>query len=151
MPADQQWRTVEELNAARERFEAAIPGWRLPAAWSVGLATHKPDEATVFPSPNAGTGPLPAVVLATVLGHTGGTATYELTPEVLDRLIDTVSPALACTELPHPNTHSWLRIRDEIAAAGPENAYAVAVFVADLADPVVDEHDAALRCAITAH
>jgi hypothetical protein len=168
MSTGEQWSTVEELAAARERFAARIPGWRVPAMWGVGLATRtpggthgasgpeavgsaaeNPGAETFFPVANAGTGPLPAVVLALTCGHPGGTAVYELPTGTLDAAIAAVSPALACTDVPHPNVAAWRGIRDEVAARGG-GAYAVAVFVADPADPVADEHDAALRRAIAA-
>lgn len=149
MATDEQWGTLAELAAARERFAARIPGWRPPAQWALGVATRAggPD-GTEFPVTNAGTGPLPAVVLAVLCGHPGGTAVHEITPALLDDAIAAMTPALACTDVPHPNVAAWHTVRERLAA--DDDAYAVAVYIADPADPVADGHDAALRRAISA-
>lgn len=144
----ERWTTLAEIAAARARYESALPGWRVPAAFGLGIAAREPDDEhpeTVFPVVNVGGAALSAVVLATVCGHRGGTATYELTPEQVAHALDLVAPAEACTDVPHPNMAAWRGIRNDLADVGDEVAYAVAVFVADLGDPVVDDHDDALR------
>ncbi len=138
----EQWATREEINAARERLEAGHPGWRRPAAYGVGV--HR-DGRTVFGLTNVGTSPLPAVVLAIVCGHTSGTATHELTPARLTAAADALAPAVACTELRHPNLVEWRRLLKEIEERGGRP---VAVFVGDLAEDPVDPHDRAFRAAI---
>jgi hypothetical protein len=62
--AEERWETVKEIATARERFEAGIPGYAPPAAYGVGLT-----DLAVDPVAHS----LPAVVLATVVGHTAGT------------------------------------------------------------------------------
>ncbi|MDI2129748.1 hypothetical protein [Yinghuangia seranimata] len=146
----EKWSTLEEIAEARARFEAAIPGWRAPAAFGVGIAAREPDDAhpeAVFPVVNVGKGPLPAVVMATVCGHSGGTASYELTRERLAEAIALAEPAEACTDVPHPNIKAWRGLLADLDEAG-DAAFAVAVFVGDLADPVADGHDAAFRRAV---
>ncbi len=145
---DERWETMDDLIAARERLAAAIPGWRWPAAAGVALVRGGPDdgEEVTFPVVNTDQHRLPVVVLAGVLGHTGGTATYELDRAALDRAIERLAPARAATSVPHPNHEAWLRMRPTLEA--DPGVRAVAVFVADLADPPVDTYDAALRALV---
>ncbi|MGR7002937.1 hypothetical protein ACU686_41450 [Yinghuangia aomiensis] len=56
-------------------------------------------------------------------GHPGGTATYEIGPALLDEAIAAMTPALACTDVPHPNVAAWHRsVRERLAA--DDDAYA---------------------------
>lgn len=145
---------MDELVAARERFAAAIPGWSWPAA--AGVVVVRPHaggddaggEDVDVPVVNTTQHRLPVVVLAGVLGHAGGTATYPLDPATLQRAIERLRPAAAATSVAHPNLEAWIRLA-AVLAAEPD-ARAVAVFVADLTDPVVDAHDAALRARVPA-
>jgi len=73
------WTTVEEIAEARRRFEDAIPGWRRPVAFAIGLVT---DQGVDFVRVNIEEAPLPAAILATVCGHRGGSASYRLDPPV---------------------------------------------------------------------
>ena len=139
----EQWATREEIDAARERLESGHTGYQRPAAYAVGV--HR-DGATVFGLTNVGTSLLPAVVLAIECGHTSGTATYELTPARLASAMDALAPAEACVELKHPNLVEWKRIAAQIQQKGGQP---VAVFVGDLSDSPVDEHDRAFRAAIS--
>lgn len=153
MTTAERWSTAADLAAARARFEEAIPGWRAPAAFALGTVSPASGggEGSVidFPVANSGGAALSAVVLATACGHRGGTATYELGVDEVARAVELLSPAEAYTEIPHPNMAAWHRILGELRSDGT-NVRAVAVFVADLADPVADSHDAALRSAIAA-
>ncbi|GAB3749353.1 hypothetical protein GCM10027590_68060 [Nocardiopsis nanhaiensis] len=141
-PAGERWATKEEIHAARERLEAGHADWVRPAAYGVGV--HR-DGETAFGLTNVGTSPLPAIVLAIECGHTSGTATYELTPGRLATAMAALAPAEACTELQHPNLVEWKRLAAEIEEKGGR---AVAVFVGDLEDDPVDDHDRAFRAAI---
>jgi len=125
---------MEALVAARERFAAAIPGWTWPAAAGVALVRPTPGgtEEVTFPVVNTSQHRLPVVVLAGVLGHAGGTATYELDAAALDRAIERLRPAAAATFMAHPNLEAWVELRTTLATE--PRARAVAVFVADLAD-----------------
>ncbi|HSA51725.1 MAG TPA: hypothetical protein VLH10_16640 [Yinghuangia sp.] len=148
MTDTERWTTPADLAAARAAFEAAIPGWRTPAAFALGIAareTRPEGPAVVFPVVNAGGGALSAVVLATVCGHRAGTATYRLTLDQLDAAIRLLAPAEACADVPHGNLTAWRAVRDDLAALGESAAHPVAVFVADLADPPADAHDRVLR------
>jgi len=123
------WSTKEDIAAAMERFEAGIQGWVRPAAH--GVATVDGTFVTV----NIAEHQLPAVVLATVLGHRTGTVSYPVTAEQLDRAIELLAPAEACTEYDYPNLAAWRRIRAGTSGPGP---VATAVFLANLDDEPVD-------------
>ena len=78
---------MDDLVAARERFEAAIPGWRAPVAQGLGLVRAGAPDAVEYPVVNTSRHGLPVVVLATVLGHAGGTATYDVGRDQLDAAV----------------------------------------------------------------
>jgi hypothetical protein len=139
----EQWSTVAELDAARERFEAAIPGWRRPAAFGIArLVDGRPEFARIA----AGDGFLPAVVLGTVVGHVSGAASYRLAPAELDRAITMLAPAGACTSIPHPNLWAWQALRAELG----EDGQAIAVFADDLAQSGDDGYVAAMLAEVAA-
>ena len=142
----ERWTTLDDLHAARERFAAAIPGWRQPVAQALGVVRRGDDGAELpveFPVVNTAQHRLPVVVLGGVLRHVDRTATYEVSLAELDRAIDVLAPAEAVTSVDHPNLAAWRVIREELAVT--PGTRAVAVFVADLADPVSGPYDAALR------
>ncbi|MGW0658707.1 hypothetical protein [Streptodolium elevatio] len=154
MTTAENWTTAADLAAARERFEAAIPGWRTPAAFGMGTVASGTDAeadgaAAEFPVANAGGAALSAVVLATACGHRTGTASYDLTVDQVGRAVELLAPAEGYTAVPHPNMAAWRAVLARLRA-GDRGVRAVAVFVADLADPVADAHDAALRAGISA-
>jgi hypothetical protein len=120
------WETVEKITAARERLIADLPGWRLPAAY--GIAVIDADGTVAFARANIGVHPLPAVVMATVLGHGTGSAAYLLDATALDQAIRLLTPAEACTAYEHPNLATWREVRKALDTG----ATAVAVFLADL-------------------
>lgn len=135
MRVEQQWITAEDIAAARERFIAAIDGWRPPVAH--GVAFVPGGAPAIVPAHfrivNTVEHRLPAVVLAHVVGHTAGSAGYEVTPEQLDRAIALLEPADACTVYEHPNLWHW---RDDIRPAWQQDpdARVFAVFLGDDAD-----------------
>jgi hypothetical protein len=117
----ERWETVEQVIAARDRFESAILGWEPPAVLGVGrLRAGRPEFVTVSSSANR----LSAVALATVIGHRNGSASYPLTASDLARVVELLAPAEACTTLDHPNLVAWRSLAAEV---GP----LVAVFLAD--------------------
>jgi fructose-1,6-bisphosphatase/inositol monophosphatase family enzyme len=139
---------MDEILAARSRFESAIEGWTPPNAHGVGLrpstaTNHDPEH---FPLVNAYGHRLPAVVIATVVGHKRGTAAYRLTRQDLERAIELISPAEAYVDYDHPNVRSW---RDKILPKLTEDpeAEVVAVFIGDepeeSPDPAIDAFRAA--------
>jgi hypothetical protein len=125
----EEWSTKEDISAALARFEAGIAGWVTPAAH--GIATVDGTFITV----NIAEHSLPAVVLATVLGHRGGTASYPVTTGQLGRAIELLAPAEACADYDHPNLAAWRRIHASAHGPGPA---AAAVFLANLDDQPVD-------------
>jgi len=139
---------MDEILAARTRFESAIEGWTPPNAHGVGLrrTTATDHEQHQFPLVNAYGHRLPAVVIATVVGHKRGTAAYRLTRQELERAIELISPAEAYVDYDHPNVRSW---RDKILPALTEDpeAEVVAVFIGDepeeSPDPAIDAFRAA--------
>lgn len=136
------WETVEEIGAARRRFEAALPGWRRPAAYGVGRSDGA--DGIEFARVNGAEHPLPAAVLATVCGYRGVTGSFRLSRAELARAIDLLAPAEACTAYQHPNLAAWRKLRDGLH----EGQTAVAVFVDDWEAPSDDPHVAALRKAL---
>lgn len=69
-----------------------------------------------------------------------------MSADQLETAIAELEPAEACAGLDHPNLYHWRELRTEVAERGGQ---LVAVFVADLDDPPADEHDAALRGALS--
>lgn len=134
----ERWETTDEIAAARQRFEAAIPGWAAPAAYGIGRLV---DDQVEFVRINVGQHPLPAVVLATVCGHRAGSASYRLDSAALRQAIALLAPAEACTAYQHPNLAAWRRLDGELGAAEP----AVVVFVGELHRACDDRHAEALR------
>ncbi|MFD3684724.1 hypothetical protein ACFWTE_07905 [Nocardiopsis sp. NPDC058631] len=140
----EKWATKEEIIAVRERLEAADPRWRRPAAYAVGVIR---DGRTEFTLTNRGGNYLPAVILARVAGHSSGSAAYPLSVEQLETAEAELAPAEACADFDHPNLRHW---RDLIAEVTGKGGQLIAVFLGDLADEPVDEHDRALRSALDA-
>jgi len=138
-----QWRTPQEVAAARETIAAAIDGWQRPAAFAVGISSATSSAETEFPVVNVGEHELAAVIMATVVGHVSGTATLELNTAQLRHAITGLEPAEACTAYQHPNLVAWRRLLAE-AESNPARTLCV-VFVASLADPVSSEADGSLR------
>ncbi|PRY57980.1 hypothetical protein BCF74_1149 [Knoellia remsis] len=148
--AELDWSTPEGLVAIRDHLASRIEGWRQPVAYAVGLspASSSPEwEFGHVNTPNTGNG-LPAVVLATVLGHDGSSATVDLTTAQLAAAVESLEPAQA-TPGEHPNLAAWRAALDE-AESNPARTL-VAVFVADLEDPVTSEADGAMRATFEGH
>jgi hypothetical protein len=137
MTTSPSWPTLDDLDAACERFEAAIPGWRRPAAHA--LVLRQGDEVEIIRL-NVDGRHLPCVVLATVCGHANGSAAYDLSTEQFDRAIELLTPADACTDVDHPNLWAWRALR-------PRSSMPTAVFVADLAEKADDPTVEAVRLA----
>jgi hypothetical protein len=149
MTAAVDWSTPEGLRSVRESLAATIPGWVDPALYAVGIGPGAGSREVGFPHVNAdGTHLLPALVLASVVGHRGGTATYDMGVDQLAAAVEQLAPAEACTALEHPNLWAW---RDLLAQAAEVPALTLtAVFVGDLADPPASEADAELRALVEA-
>ncbi|CAN7315589.1 hypothetical protein [Knoellia sp. LjRoot47] len=145
------WSTPEGLAAIKDHLAAQIEGWRPPVAYAVGLSPASSSVEWVFPHVNVpgGRHSLPAVVLATILGHDGSTATLDLTTSQLAAAVESLEPAQACTTLDHPNLAAWGEALAE-ASSNPARSL-VAVYVADLEDPVSSEADGAMRATFEGH
>lgn len=134
----ERWATPEEIAAARERFEAAIPGYQPPATFGVGRRVGDGVEfARISTPPHR----LPAAILATVCGYRQGSASDVVTPGDLDRAIELLAPAEADTSQPHPNLWAWRELRARLAATDE----VVVVFDADPAQPCADPYVQAMR------
>ena len=149
--ADLDWSTPEGLAAITDHLAARVEGWRQPVAHAVGVssASSSPEWEFAHINTPGGRHGLPAVVLATVLGHDGSTATLDLTTSELSAAIESLEPAEACTTLEHPNLAAW-RVALAEARSNPARTL-VAVFVADLEDPVSSEADGAMRATFEGH
>lgn len=142
------WSTPEGLAAIAAHLRSQIDGYRDPVAWSLALspATSDPEWELAHINRPGGRHALPAVVLATVLGHDGSTATLPVRSDQLDAAITSLAPAEACTSLDHPNLAAW-RAAAQALADNPVRE-AVLVWVADLDDPVSSDADGEMRAAI---
>ncbi|KGN30645.1 hypothetical protein N802_06530 [Knoellia sinensis KCTC 19936] len=145
------WSTPDGLAAIKDHLAAKIEGWRPPVAYAVGLspASSSPEWAFGHVNLPGGRHGLPAVVLATVLKHDGSTATLDVSLSQLAAAIESLAPAEACTEVDHPNLAAWRVVLAE-AESNPARSM-VAVFVADLDDPVSSEADGTMRATFTGH
>jgi hypothetical protein len=142
-PMIERWATVEAITAARDRFEAAIPGWRPPAAFGIA---RDGAGGPVFTRFGTAEDRLPAAVLATVCGHRGGSGSHALGRDDLERAIRLLAPAQACTDLEHPNLVAWQWLHADLAPG----EQVVAVFAAALTDVTSDRYVAALLAAVLA-
>lgn len=145
------WSTREGLTAIAEHLGSRIEGYATPAAFAVGITPASSSAEIEFPHIHVthGRPSIGAAVLATVLRHSHGTGTYDLTTAELEAAIEALAPASACTDLPHPNLAAWREIRAE-AQSNPARSM-VAVFVGDFDDPVGSNADATLRAQLQGH
>ena len=148
---DLDWSTPEGLVAIRDHLAARLDTWREPVAYAVGLSPASSSPEWVFAHVNVpgGRHGLPAVVLATILGHDGSTASLPLGRSQLAAAVESLAPAEACTSVDHPNLAAWREVLAELE--GNPAREAVAVFVADLDDPVTSEADGSMRAIFEGH
>jgi hypothetical protein len=106
----ERWVTIEEIAAARERFETGNVGYQPPSAH--GLIVD--GEVAVW---NVGNHLLPPAVLCSVIGHDGSTAAIPISPAQLGDAIATLAPAEACTFYDHPNLEAWRHARGSTVVA----------------------------------
>jgi hypothetical protein len=109
--SEELWDTEEKVAAARERFAAAIPGWEYPAAYGFGRLV---DGRIEFARVNTVGGKLPALTLATVVGHVSGSGAYRIAADGLTRAIELAEPAEAWTAIVHENLPVMRRLRTEL-------------------------------------
>ncbi|MFB9658210.1 hypothetical protein ACFQS3_18385 [Glycomyces mayteni] len=139
------WPTPEAIGAAREAMIARIPGWTLPAAYGLAVEAEagsgsgaEAGSCFEFSRVNAGVHPLPAVVMATVLGHPGGSASYPVDLELLDLAIRLLAPAEVCTAYEHPNLAAWREVREAIVSGAAGRMVFVGDGEAASDDPAVN-------------
>ena len=149
--SDLDWSTPDGLAAIRDHLAARIDGWRQPVAHAVALspASSSPEWVFVHVNPPGGAHGLAAVVLATVLGHDGSTATLPVSRAQLAAAVESLEPARACPGIEHPNLAAWHELLRELD--GNPAREAQAVFVADLDDPVGSEADGSMRATFEGH
>jgi hypothetical protein len=136
----EQWITADEVRAAKQRFIEAMPGFELPAAYSV--ARCDPDGfAFAHVNEVGGTHELPGAVLATVCGYRNGNVTLPMSRDEFARAIELLSPAEPCEAFDHPNLWSWRPLLEN----SPADAEFVAVFIGEVDAPPASEAEAALR------
>ena len=148
--SDLDWSTPSGLAAIKDHLAAKIDGWRAPVAYAVALSPASSSPEWEFRHVNApgGSHGLPAVVLATILGHDGSTASLPLSRGELAAAVESLEPAQACPG-DHPNLAAWREVLHELD--GNPAREAVAVFVADLDDPVTSEADGSMRATFEGH
>jgi 2,3,4,5-tetrahydropyridine-2,6-dicarboxylate N-succinyltransferase len=142
-------RTVDEFVSMAEAIRAR-DGYVDPGAYGLGLATiAEADESvldTLFGSFNLGDHLAPAAVIADVVGHRGGSASYPLDGAVLEELLARFSPVLAEAG-DHPNARMLQSLA--VAPAGlrllPVRQRAVVTFIETIDAPPADAHDVYLR------
>ena len=148
---DLDWSTTQGLAAIREHLADRIDGWRQPVAHAIGLSPASSSPEWEFRHVNVPGGQhvLPAVVLASVLHHDGSTASLPVSPGALAAAVESLAPAEACQEVDHPNLAAWRGVLADLE--GNPAREAVAVFVADLDDPVTSEADGSMRATFEGH
>jgi hypothetical protein len=95
-----------------------------------------------FVKVDVGESPLPAVVLATVCGHAGGSGSYLVDSAGLGQAVDLLAPAEACTDVAHPNLYAWRLLSADLDADGGR---ALVVFAGPLDEACDDPYVVALR------
>ena len=143
--SDMDWSTPEGLAAIRAHLAERLDGGPPPVAGAVGITPATSDPDVQFPHVNlpGGSHGLAAVVLASVLRHDGATATLDVSVDQLQAAVEGLEPAQACTTVEHPNLGAWRGLLTE-ARDNPAREL-VAVFVADLDDPVSSDADGEMR------
>ena len=102
---------------------------RLVVPTTLRTGTQASESDSWFPFVCHGDHPLPAVILAIVVGHRGGTCGHGLGPQELDQAITLLAPAEASRDFKHPNLAAWRLLQQE--AEGLTDPKLTAVFRAD--------------------
>ncbi len=142
-----EYRTLDEITAARDRLETTMDGYVRPAAWGLGVATRGPSGAILdvsYPAPDLGGNSFMASLLASVTGYRSGTATFALGADQLDSVLELIEPPGA-DDL--ANLQSARAIRTMLDLPDPAGGTRVAVvaYLGALADEPVDAIDSYLR------
>ncbi len=136
---------IEMAGALRVR-----DGYVEPVGFGIGIATFAGSDGSVldtwYPVLNLGDNLGAAAIIADVVGHDGGSATHDLTPEVLSEILARCAP-MVDDGGDHPN----LRVLSDLASAPhstpvlPVDRRPVVTFLADLDEPPIDAHDVYFR------
>ena len=136
---------AEMATALRER-----PGYSEPVAFGLGIATSAESDGSVLDTwygtfnleENLGA----AAVIADVVGHERGAASYELTAAHLEELLARFAP-VRTDGRDHPNVAMLeaLAAADAAAPVLPVRRLPVVTFIAGLDEAPVDAHDVYLR------
>lgn len=130
------WYTRDELLAAKAAMIAALPGWRMPIAYGLGVADGSGGEIDWRVTNVRNEHELPAVVLAEVTGYRTGTVGLRLDLVAFDAAITLLAPAATCDAWEHPNLWAWEALRSEISAGTvASDAQVVVAFVGGDAEP----------------
>lgn len=124
-----------DVARLRAEYAARVSGWQAPTTWALVVD----GEIAVVNRPGGQHG-LSALSLAVPLGHDGSSATLPVTAAQVAEAATLLAPVAVDASMPHPNLVAFRE-----AAVGEHVLQAV--FVADLADPVTSDVDAALRAA----
>ncbi len=147
-------RPERDLDAQLVSLEASIPGYEAPQAFGLGVATIGPSGALLeaaFPHVNFESSWGSAAVLAGAVGHTTGTATYQLDATALRSASDALT-SIASGSGPHTNLDVWTSCGQlaELPCHGGTRV-AVAVFIDNILQPPVDAVDAYFRLHLLSH
>ena len=125
-------------------------GYVEPVAFGIGMATRSLADDSVldswYPVVNLGENLGAAAIVADVVGHSDGSATYELTAEILAEVLHRCAP-MVDDGGDHPN----LRVLSDLAWATPAapqlpvRRTPIITFIGDLDEAPVDAHDVYLR------
>ena len=131
------------------------PGYVRSVAFAIGFATVAPSGKvldTAFPVVNVAENPGAGAVLADVVGHRSGTASYELTRDQLDRAIASFA-AFEGDGHPHPNVDALKAARAALGAVALHGGERrpVVVFIGALVDPPTGPSDVYLRLHLLSH
>lgn len=149
MGSDEEWPTLELIQATVDRFIDQLPGWTPTAAYGVALVPVSANGGSTWSFPVVNVGwlhRLPALVLGIVTGRRSGTDTYELSPADLRKAVELLSPAEAATMLLHPNLLAWRAMLEQLDSGA--DGRIVAVFVESLDDEASGPYDGVLRAQI---
>jgi 2,3,4,5-tetrahydropyridine-2-carboxylate N-succinyltransferase len=164
--------SVEEFSRLVSEIEAS-EGYRRPAAFGLGLATFALEDLTQpqrvgagsvvldtwYPAPNHDENFGTAAILAKLVGHREGSASYRIEQAQLEQALDAFGPFEGDGKL-HPNIVALAQMLATLRRLERETArYAagetsldrvlpravVVTFIGDLRDKPLDAHDAYLR------
>lgn len=133
------------------------PGHRDPDAFALGVATRSERSGQVldtwFPSVNFGSNADFGAVVADVVGHEGGSATYDLSAEALEELLIRCAPATGADGEEAAELEFVQRAANHrpVDSDLPTTRQVVVTFAEDLSVVAADAHDVYLRLHLLSH